>query len=230
MLEIREISSPHGREKTIQEFDSDKTTWVVSDLRSKFSMQQHLLQKFGFFEEASILRASELWTLLLKRAFPDFQIVSRDFVLTCLAQELKKSEYPVARHHSENTVLDMVDSFVQVWTHPNGKEMLAEWLDKNPAAKERWGFWADLIWPFSNQFLSQKKICTRWIAPFLSNNIGWEKFWSRNLIVDLGSELSRPEAELLSLLSRNQDVLVIKPVIEQSEQFSFLFKPYEELK
>ncbi len=86
-----------------------------------------------------------------------------------------------------------------------------------------------LVWKFSSQLIKQNRICAKWISAYLSNQVGWERFWTKNLIVDLGAELTRPESELISILSRFVDIHLLQPNIPNQTQFSFLLKPYEEI-
>src|SRR3982751_6564100 len=80
MLEIINLPRRSAALAVTKDFDAQQATWVVSDLRSKYEIQQYLLEKDGGYEDTAVMRASDLWRLLLKKARPDIQIVSRDFV------------------------------------------------------------------------------------------------------------------------------------------------------
>lgn len=230
MLEIQTIVSSLEREKIIHRFDPETMSWVVSDLRSKFSMQQYLAKKFGYFEDTTVLRANELWSNLLKKFNPDLQIVSHDFILAWVSEELKKNENLIARNHAENIVSDMMDSLTQIWTHPTGIETIHDWWKKNPTSKERWGFWAEIAFQCGQKLIQENKISTKWISAYLTNEIGWERFWNKDLIVDLGPDLTRSESELFRILAKTNNIQFLQPHFEHDHAFSFLLHPYTELR
>jgi ATP-dependent helicase/nuclease subunit B len=84
MLKIVQIQSPSQIEELFGSFDPQKQSWVVSDLRTKLEMQKVLIDRQGFFLESAVLRASDLWKLLLKRLAPEIRIVSKDFAKSLL--------------------------------------------------------------------------------------------------------------------------------------------------
>ena len=97
MLRILPIRSSLEAMKLLESFDPQTTTWLVSDLKSKLDLNRRLLRESGFIPGASVLRAYELWKTLLTRTRADLQIVSREFVLTFIAERLSTSELEWAR-------------------------------------------------------------------------------------------------------------------------------------
>ena len=75
--------------ENLSDIQSQKTTWLISDLKSKLEIQKLLLSKSEFLNAESVLRASELWRLLLFRVNPEWQIVSREFAISLISQYLK---------------------------------------------------------------------------------------------------------------------------------------------
>jgi ATP-dependent helicase/nuclease subunit B len=230
MLQIFDVFSPQDRDSLLSTFDPTQTTWVVSDLRSKFEIQNRLMRKQGFFEDHSVLRASELWRLILRRSQPDMQIVSRDFLKAWLREKLSQTSGGAPEETIEQeTLLDFIDLGQQIISHPEGPERLTEWLTENKVASEKWGQWFQLSLKAGREILQMQKMHLRGVAPYLTNQIGWENFWNRNLIVDLGAELSRAEADLLRTLSRHIDIQLLRPHLQDELGYKYLLSPYEEI-
>jgi ATP-dependent helicase/nuclease subunit B len=229
MLKILQFSSPDGRKNLLSDFDPTHTTWIVSDLRSKFEIQQHLLKKNGHFEDHSVLRASEFWQTILRRFAPEISIVNRDFIRSWLKENLE-NEGHAASHRSEETVLEMMDLFSQVFSHPEGGAKIVEWLEQNSGAQERWSIWFQLAHDYGQKILRSNRILPKWIAGFLSNRIGWEKFWNRSLIIDLGGEFRRAEMDLIQTLARQVDIALIEPILQEREKYEYLLQPYQDIR
>ncbi len=229
MLEIIKIYSSQERMKILSTFDANKETLIVSDLRSKFEMQSELIKKQGYFEDFSVLRASELWRLILRRNSPDMRLVSKDFIRTWLREKLANSSLAVARHRGEETLLEFLELMIQVITHPMGQEQMKDWLEVNPTSAEKWEVWYDLAQEVGEELISGNKITPKWVAPYLSNQSSWENHWNRQLVVDLGAELTRVEAELLKTLSRTIDVQVLMPIFSGDQKYKYLMNAYEEI-
>jgi RecB family exonuclease len=229
MLKFFQIHTAKERDALLSKLDPQTETWLVSDLRSKFEVQNILISKQGFYEDHSVLRANELWQIIQKRFDPDFRTVGNDFLKTWLRERLSNCEFQAAKNKGEETVLSMLDSTMQIISNPNGPEMMEDWLSENPVAKERWGEWFKLTVNYGQELLESKKISKSWIASWLTNQSGWTGLWKQNLIVDLGADLTRSEAEVLHELSRFVDVTIVEPLTVDRNKYSFLLKPYEDI-
>lgn len=235
MLTLAYLHFPQQKREYLQNYlnasNSSAATWVVSDLRNKFEIQQFILQKQDSFEDLSVLRASELWRFLLKRAHPEIKLVSRDFVRVWVREQLRKEEKPQSSR-TDQVVLDMMDLMSGVFCHPDGGSMMRRWFQENPESLQRWGGWFLLAEEYFSRLLSAKRISLSWISALLQGVDGakdWSAFWLRPLIFDLGSQLSQAEAEIIRDLSRSADVLVLAPSKENQIGYEYLLKPYSDL-
>jgi RecB family exonuclease len=228
MLQILKVFSPQDRISLLSSFDPVQTTWLVSDLRSKFEIQNSLMQKYGFFEDHSVLRANELWRLILRRSHPDMQMVSRDFLKSWLREKLSE-DTAVIDGIEQETLLDFIDLSMQVISHPEGPARLMDWLGENKVAANKWGKWFEFSLQAGQQILQTQKMHSRWVAPYLTNQIGWETRWNRHLIVDLGAELTRAEADLLRTLSRHISIQLLRPHLQDESAYKYLLSSYEEV-
>ncbi len=88
-LIMRPLRSSADRARRLAHFDGREETWLVSDLRSKLEIQRQLLLKADFARSESVLRAREFWTMLLRRQRPRLQIVSKELLLSTIAEILQ---------------------------------------------------------------------------------------------------------------------------------------------
>lgn len=228
MLKIVTIQNPEEKKKLIDHFDPSKTTWLVSDLRSKFEIQNTLIEKYGFFEDESVLRVSELWKRLLKRSFPDFQFVSSDLIRSQLKENLK-GEKETQIKLLDTGVFEAIQSFIPLYSHPSGDQAFVDWLKDRPSVLSRVFGWYQLGRKNYDYFINQNLMIPNWISGFLMNQSGWEIHLERSLIFDLGAELSMVEQELIWRLSQQIDIQVIHPSPDWAQAFPHLMRPYEEL-
>lgn len=212
MLEILRLPRRSAAVPLMDSFEADQSTWIVSDLRSKHEFQHMLLEKNGGYLDTSVLRASDLWKLLLRRARPEIQLVSRDFVRSLIRSFL--SEHGTALGYgpsSERSVLAAMDRFAPVVFHERGDELMEEWFSENPASKEKWGANYLLARVALKRLLADQMIVAKWAPAVLQTEPDFERHWDLPLIVDLGTELGTAEAQLFLRLSKRAPVTVLEP-------------------
>ena len=242
---IQAIRTPREQKNLLSEFDPSVSSWIVSDLKSKLDLNRSLLRDREFISGETVLRASELWKLLLVRVRPDLQLISREFALTLIAQRLatlghmdQSGEIAQSGEPSEDlswmrspgaaqTVYDYMSQLMPILSHPNGSEMLEEWFLENEASQVRWSRWHSLsqsLWIF---FLDAGFIAPPWVPGVLVNELDLSSAWTRPLIVDLGAELTQVEADLLVLLSAHVDITVLRPEPSFASEYARTLTAYE---
>lgn len=231
MLKISLLSHPAEKMPFLEKFDPRDTTWVVSDLRNKFEVQQMILKKQDYYEDVSVLRASELWRILLKRVHPEIKLVSSDFVSTWVQEQVKKlaqsPDGPRLGTNSHQVVAEMMDVMAPIHSHPLGATRIRDWFRENPESLQRWGGWFLLSEQFFQIMTEQNYLAPRWSAAFLQEHTDWKPYWNRHLIFDLGSQLNQVEADLIRTLARDLDVHVLAPNPAWKKDFEYLLKPYD---
>lgn len=225
MLRRHYLEQSRQRQQLLKKFDSSKSTWIVSDLKSKLAIQKSLLERSPFLEEDGILRASELWRKLLFRIRPEWKLVSHDLAISLIEQILSESEYAWARSAGASArLLEFMSLFVGVYSHPEGFEQMGEWFRLNPMSYVRWGEWF-IEGHRTYLALESKKLFPSSWAPslLLSQNL---EGWSRSLLVDLGPDLNLVEAELFHRLSQKLEVTVLQPRTSWSAAFPSVLSAY----
>jgi ATP-dependent helicase/nuclease subunit B len=212
MLTLQPLTGPRESETVLESFDPLKATWLVSDLKSKFDLNRRLLTKSGFVPGDGVLRASELWRMLLVRVRPDLQVVSREFALTLIASEIEKLDLAWAKTPgAAQAAFQYLTQLMPILSHSEGPEMMIEWFEKNEASRERWGRWFDLTHQLYFHFLREGFLAPAWVSGVLVNEPDLQNYWTKPLIVDLGAELNQVEADLLWMMSDFIDITVLRP-------------------
>lgn len=229
MLKVVRVSHPRDKQKWLDAFDPDTQTWLVSDLRSKFEIQQKILKTRSGYEDWTIYRASELWRLLLKRVRPEMQIVPRDFALSLLRDRLQQARNELSSNllqpQSSSTLLGLMDLFAPLFYHAEGDLILNEFFKQEPLAAERFELWSSLAKKFFDEFFAQKWILPSWIPSLLNQNSNLCDFWQRPLFVDLGANLRQSEVELFKQFAKETPVTIFIPKIENESRYRFLLEP-----
>jgi RecB family exonuclease len=231
MLEFIPLENRSQIAELFAQYDPRHETWLVSDLRTKFELQEKILARDGQYVDESVLRASDLWKILLKRLEPRLRFVSVPFARSLLKSILDENEETLGVNSSaEETVMAYLDLMAPILLHPDGSSRLEEWFQTHPEASNRWRDWYLRARFCVVQLLEQHRVITaQWITPYLQNFSELENVWSTPLIVDLGGEISRVEAEILRLISKSASVKVIAPSPSWKNEFKYLLQPYEDL-
>lgn len=232
MLKVISIESRSQISEIFLNYNPREQSWLVSDLRTKFELQQKILARDGQYIDESVLRASDLWKMLLKRLEPGLRLVSDPFARSLLRTLMDEHAETLGVNSSaEDTVFSYIDQMAAIIFNPEGTQRLNEWFEAHPEAKNRWQEWYLRSRFCALKLLQDHRVITAdWITAYLQNFNDLERVWSIPLIVDLSGEVSRVEAELLQTLARSVDVIVLEPTPTWREDFHFLLKPYEDLR
>ena len=232
---LKAVSLSHSDQKFefLSVFNEKEQTWLVSDLRSKLDLQAQLLTRAPGFEDHSVLRASELWRLFLRRLRPELRIAPREFVKSWLKHHLKKSAQQnpngLLQPQSADSFLALMDLFAPIFIDPLGPSRLADFFDSQPTAAERWKVWSELSYALFQIIMKEKWVLASWIPAILLHEPDLEKVWNRPLWVDLGAGLRQSEAQLFKRLAKTNQVTVLTPNLESRNQFEFLLEPCRDL-
>lgn len=212
MLVLQAISGPRDSQALLDQFDPGANTWVVSDLKTKLDLQRQLMANREFLAGDAVLRASELWRVLLTRLRPDIQIVSKEFIVTLIAQELSDRSEPWTQSPgAAQTAYQYLCQLMPILSHPQGAEIMTEWFSTHEPSRVRWGRWFDLCVELWAAMLKRGVVAGPWVSGVLVNELEFEKIWDRKLIFDLGAELNQVEADLIALLANHVPVTVLQP-------------------
>lgn len=232
MLQIISLENRSQVNELFTNYNPREQSWLVSDLRTKFELQQKILARDGQYVDEAVLRASDLWKMLLKRLEPRLRLVSDPFAHSLLRAIMDEhAEVLGVNSSAEDTVFSYIDQMAAIIFHPEGSKRLEEWFENHREAKNRWQEWYLRARFCAIKLLEEHQVITAdWITAYLQNFNELERVWNIPLIVDLSGEISRVEAEILRVLSRSVEVIILEPSPQWRADFHFLLKPYEDLR
>lgn len=227
MIEILRTSSNRTRRDWVDNFEkelrSGATTWVVTDVRSKLSIQRRLLggarkkSAYAFVSGRSVLRASEVWQEAARKIDPELQIISRELMLTAIAGWLADREEswlkaPGAAKTAFAYVRQLLPILATESDQMSEATELEEWFSSESASRERWCDWyrtSRELW----RMLKEKKLCaSAWLPGWLiAHREVLDQVLQRDFVFDLGAELTHVEAELILAIAETRHVRVLRP-------------------
>lgn len=214
-LHVIPLTTNRDRKSLLEDFDGRGTTWIVSDVRSKLTVQRKLLEKNGFSEGLSVLRASELWSFIIKKVEPDIQVVSRELIEASIATRLKnRDELWLRAPGAAKTAGEYIKQLLPIFTSENEVASFEEWFDHkdNASSKTRWQSWYTIAKDVWLELKRDRLCAASWVAGALVHRRSEiDAVLGRELIVDLGAELSHVEADLLLEVAKTQRVTVFRP-------------------
>lgn len=217
MLQIHRINLPDDKHKYIDAFDPKNQTWLVADLMSKRIYQERFLRKNPLLEGYSVLRAREFWENLYKLSSLKYKCISSTLARLKIQEKLK--DLGLEQPGTAGLILNYIDQFLPIISHPQGLEQIEEWLKSHSSARERWSKWFQLSSQFFNQLKSENTIVSSWIPVLLLHEVNVESLWERPLVVDVGPYLNEVEAELFEQMSRFIDVQLLMPHPSWKEEY-----------
>jgi len=230
MLHIRNISDSNGILQILKDKTGSQQSWILSDLRTKKTVQEYFLKNVGYYPEESVLRVSDLWQKILFRIHPQVRILSRPALQTHIRYFLKKfADQLQLAPGSEPTLLMWMNDLAPLYFHPLGATQLEDFFKKFPEQATKWSDWWLRVRAAFSYFKSQNLMAPQWIPSFLQTESEIQKYWNQDLIVDLGGQLTYVEAGLFQNLAKTQDVLLLSPQIQSSQKFQSLLRPYSDL-
>lgn len=215
----------------VQDTSAPQQTWVISDLRTKFEIQDFFLKEKGFYTEETVLRISDLWKKILLRVDPEIRVLTPQAAQMHLRYFLREySMHVELKDSSDPTLLKWMKDLAVLHFHPEGSDRLDDWFAEHPQQSQLWKDWWLRSRAAFSYFESKKLLLPQWIPAYLQSVPDLSRFWNRDLIVDLGGQMTSVEAGLLHQLSQHMDVHVFSPRIQKDSKFNFLLKPYVDLK
>ncbi len=235
MLEIIKVQKRSDILQQFSQFNAKTQSWLVSDLRTKLEIQNRLIERDQFFVDTSILRATDLWRLLYRRQYPKKKIIERGWARIILSNFLRQNISDLKLNQaSASTILEMIEFFLPLLSHPEGEERFRDWLENHLNIKDRWAEWY-ILTKLCFQYLYEEKdfVLPSWFSSLLIQQSSPQAIvtdhWQRTLWVDLGGQILWSEAELLKILSRQIEIKVFVVESEWQNDFKYKMRPYAHL-
>lgn len=230
MLEIVACPNPDEKRRLVSALDPLNETWVVSDLQSKWHLQKEMLEKYGVLEKSSIMRALELWESLSFQVLPEMQLLSSELAQTLFWNWIEPRKLPWAKSpQAVPVVLKQMKMWMSIFADPAHPEIMAEWFQANPDSYTRWGHWFELCSEIWTRCQERGYLMKEWLPALLLSQDLSQLRWKKDLIFDLGPQISQVEGLLLNELSKFTNVKVIIPDAPWVGLMPNTLRPYEGL-
>lgn len=233
MLEFRTVRNPIQVKQVLNAYDPLKDTWIVSDLKSKQEIQNASVERYGFFTDDSIMRASDFWKMWIRRLEPTLHVVSEDFIRSLVDNFVEEHGEALELLESEvSTLSRALQEFAPLLLHPSSSEVIEEWVQEEflkEKKEKKWHRWYQISKVLINKLVYEKNVIdSKWSAAYLQTLDLQRLQWSRRIFVDLGSEMTSVEMGLFKILSQSQDVIFLTPDPAWKNKFPYLLNIYKE--
>ncbi|MBC7741762.1 MAG: PD-(D/E)XK nuclease family protein [Bdellovibrionaceae bacterium] len=229
MLEFLKVQHPDQIKTLLKDFDPHHQTWIVSDLKSKKEIQNESILRLGYYTDDAILQVSDFWQIWLRRLEPTLHVVSSDFIRTLV--QLFIDQYSKELDMAENDVSTLdrsLQELAPLLLHPESDSLLKEWM-QGQSEDRKWTKWYLLARTCLKFIVNEKKVIDKkWTAAYLQTIDITAMTWDRELIIDLGTELTSIEMGLFKTLSQKQTVKICVPDPTWAAKFPYLLKTYNE--
>ena len=84
MLEVWPCKNASERREYFLKASSERDSWIVPDLQSKWHLQSRWLEARGVLEQSAVLRATELWRQIAFQVCPDVRYISQELAQTLI--------------------------------------------------------------------------------------------------------------------------------------------------
>ena len=226
MLNFINIADANEIKTYVDQFNSQNSTWIVSDLKSKLDIQNRCLNKDGFFLDDSILRISDFWRLWLRRLSPDLSVVSSDFIKILVQNFIHSDQFKdfELEPHQHSTVYRYLNELAPVILSPQSDEIIQDWMKTKNKTWYKWYLISRLC---LNYLVREKKVIdSQWIPSFIQN-LDMNFFsWQKHIYLDLGSEMTSVEMGIFQILSKKNDVTVFVPNPDWKDKYRYLLNTY----
>ncbi|NCN95616.1 MAG: PD-(D/E)XK nuclease family protein [Bdellovibrionales bacterium] len=175
----------------LESFNPKTDTWVVSDLQSKWEIQDVLLKKELVLEEDAVLRASEFWARLLFRVSPDWSLISKELFDQWIWSWMDKNDLVWLKSTDSAGLLHKhLEFFIPLFLEPNSSELMEEWFENNPDSVIRWRHIYEVCRSLWSELCELKMVSPSLVPMVLLYELKskdlTKPLWTRQVFLDLG--------------------------------------------
>ena len=188
-MNLISYTSVIDKKKLLQSFDSSNSLWIVSDIKSRDFVREHIRKhkkakgSQNLKKERSVQRAQDFWRKSLSLARPEITVVSRSFLIFIYQEWARHRPLKWQRGIETATILcQYMEMTAHLLEHPLQKSLIEEWQsEKGGPNLSKWQNLAGEFWSYLNQpsheltsrkptnctIKTQKIIEESWVSAFL---------------------------------------------------------------
>ena len=219
MLRTIELEDSKERWQTLLEMDLKATCFLVSDIKSKLTAENLLIEKWGVISGDPVLRIKDFYKEIFEITHPDWEVVSENFLREIFLEFSSQHPLPwVNSLQSSGDFFNYLNQFLPLLSHPESVLPMKEWLKSQEGQSLSWRRWYDLTEEFFEQLKEKKWIHPEGVKGLLLNELSQSLDLlphSKKIIVDLGVNFDFCEQEILNLLASKYSVTVLIPYVKK---------------
>lgn len=232
MIKLIKIKDPSLKWNLLSEFNPQTDCFIVSDIKTKLSIDTDLLEKYGLLPGSCVIRAYEFYKELFYTLNLNWNLTSDFFVRELFSEFCTKYEKPLIKNlQNSKSFFDFFNVFLVVLFHRENSKLFAEWFDEKKKSIA-WKFWFELSQKFF-YFLESKKILheSGLKALLLSHlpSIDTLPFKKDRIFLDLAFSFDLCEKDIFQEVSRHKEVCILCPELESQLFFEKAFNVYQKL-
>ena len=233
MLEFITTVNIKTKKAILQNGNLNDSLWVTSDIKSQHFILDKLRKNKQSQYKKHIMRATDCWSLWLSRAYPEFHIIPRSFLIL-IYQKWAQNRVPEWQKRKETGAMlcQYMEALAHLLKHPLRDNLIEEW--KNATIKSskdlHWYRWYRLASEFQSYLEQQKIIESSWAGAFLLDHIPFKHIPYKVITFDLGFNINRWEEELIKQIATKINTKVVAPVFLDNKYQNEVYSIYQRLK
>ena len=232
MLKMIKIKAPSIRWSLLSELDPQTDCFIVSDIKTKLSVESELLTKHNFLPGFCVMRAGEFYRELFYSLDLNWNVTSDLFVRELFSEFCTQyKESWIKNLQNSKSFFKFFNVFFTILCHQGKSELFVEWFNSQPYPV-LWKSWFNLCQEFFSFLNSKKTLHESGIKALLLNqlpSLNQLSFKKERIFVDLGFSFDLCEKDIFKELSRHKEVHILSPELEDKQFFEESFNAYQNL-
>lgn len=232
MLKLIKIKDPSLRWELLSDFQPETDCLIISDIKTKFSMESELLKKHNFLPGSCVMRAGEFYKEIFSQMDVKWNLTSDHFVQELFSEFCSKNSISwIKNSDNTKTYFEFFNSLLPIFLHPEGVDQFNEWLEQ----QKKSAFWRSLFnlsRDFFNFLVARKILPESGVKAVLIQELPlWNQlaFPKKRLFVDLSFSFDPCEKEIFQEISRYKEVFILSPELKLSKSLDSFLAPSKDL-
>ena len=230
MLRLIKIKDPLLRWNLLSELNPETDCFIVSDIKTKLSIESELLKKHGFLPGFCVMRANEFYKELFYSLNSNWNLVSDSFICELFTHFCENHKSPWVKNlKNSKTFLSFFNRVLPMLIHPEHSKLFLEWC----YGKQNlglWKMWFELCQSFF-QLLKTKRILNELgVKAILFNSLPSLEtlsFHKKRIFVDLAFTFDFCEKDIFHEISKYKEVYILSPELKQDKIFEVKYDVYK---
>ena len=232
MLQLVKIKDPSEKWKILSGFKPETDCFIVSDVKTKLSIESELLAKHSFLPGFCVIRANEFYKELFCTLDLNWNLVSDFFIRELFSEFCIKYKDPWIKNlQNSKSFFNFFNSFLIVFLHRENSKLFVEWFN----AKKKfivWKPWFELSQNFFYFLKSKKILHESGIKALLFHylpSLDRLSFNKDKIFLDLSFFFDFCEKEIFQEISRHKEVCILSPELKNKLASEQTFDVYQKL-